>query len=97
MKRITISILLLSIFLVMITSCQPKKEIEVEKIPEPFILVVYEENSYGYIFHKVLYNTETKTMHEYTYYYQDNNANLLDRVEYSVYDSNGYLIGPMEE
>ena len=94
MKKI-ICLLLAIIFLCSLVSCVSKQEAESNFTPEPFELVIYEEDGCGYVYHKVLFNKETKVYYEYRYYYSSeigSGYRDLDYVEFIVYDKNGSVI-----
>lgn len=94
MKKI-ICVVLILICLCSFTACATKQEAERNLTPEPFELVIYEEDGSGYVYHKVLYNKETKVYHEYRYYYNyepGSGYRDLDYVEFIVYDKNGTAI-----
>ena len=94
MKKI-ICLLLTIIFLCSLVSCTTREEAEANLTPEPFELVIYEEDGSGYVYHKVLYNKETKVYHEYRYHYDrvpGYGYMTLDYIEFIVYDKNGIAI-----
>ena len=94
MKKI-ICLLLIIIFLCSLVSCTTKQEAEANLTPEPFELIIFEEDGYGYVYHKVLYNKETKLYYEYRYFYTYTNSSGyrdLDYIEFIVYDKNGIAI-----
>lgn len=94
MKKI-LCLLLITLFLGSLVSCASKQEAERNLTPEPFELVIYEEDGSGYVYHKVLYNKETKVYHEYRYYYNQapgSGYRDLDYIEFIVYDKNGTVI-----
>ena len=94
MKKI-ICVVLILICLCSFTACVTRQEAEANLTPEPFELVIYEEDGSGYVYHKVLYNKETKVYHEYRYYYNYVPASGyrdLDYIEFIVYDKNGNVI-----
>ena len=72
-----------------------RKEAEANLTPEPFELIIYEEDGSGYVYHKVLYNKETKVYHEYRYHYDrvpGYGYMTLDYIEFIVYDKNSIVI-----
>lgn len=94
MKKI-ICLLLIIIFLCSLVSCTTKQEAEANFTPEPFELIIYEEDGAGYVYHKVLYNKETKVYQEYRYYYihvSGSGYRDLDYIEFIVYDKNGTVL-----
>lgn len=96
MRKI-ICVILILICLCSFTACATKQEAEANLTPEPFELVIYEEDNFGYVYHKVLYNKETKVYHEYRYYYNyepgsGSGYRNLDYIEFIVYDKNGIVI-----
>ena len=94
MKKI-ICVVLILICLCSFTACTTRQEAERNLTPEPFELVIYEEDGSGYVYHKVLYNKETKVYHEYRYYYNQvpgSGYRDLDYIEFIVYDKNGTVI-----
>lgn len=94
MRKI-ICVILILICLCSFTACTTKQEAEANLTPEPFELVIYEEDNSGYVYHKVLYNKETKVYHEYRYYYTrvpGSDYRDLDYIEFIIYDKNGTTI-----
>ena len=94
MQKILYVVLILTC-LCSFTACTTKQEAEANLTPEPFELVIYEEDGSGYVYHKVLYNKETKVYHEYRYYYNQapgSGYRDLDYIECIVYDKNGTVI-----
>lgn len=94
MKKILCVVLIL-ICLCSFTACTTRQEAEANLTPEPFELVIYEEDAFDYVYHKVLYNKETKVYHEYRYYYNyvpNSGYRDLDYIEFIVYDKNGIVI-----
>lgn len=87
-KLISIFLLILTLLL-LLTSCNTKP-------PEPFELIIYEQDGSGYVYHKVLYNKDTELYHEYRYYYHETTYRNLDHIDYHVYDKNGKLISSEE-
>lgn len=94
-KLISIFLLILTLFL-LLTSCSTKLQKEINLTPEPFELIIYEQDGAGYIYHKVLYNKDTEMYHEYRYYYHETGYRNLDHIDYHVYDKNGKLISSEE-
>lgn len=93
--RKLICLTLLLICICSLVSCVTRQEAEANLTPEPFELVIYEEDGSGYVYHKVLYNKETKVYHEYRYYYNyvpNSGYRDLDHVEFIVYDKNGNIV-----
>ena len=95
MKKIICAVLIL-ICICSFTACTTRQEAEKNLTPEPFELVIYEEDGSGYVYHKVLYNKETKVYHEYRYYYiyipGSGGYRDLDYIEFIVHDKNGIVI-----
>lgn len=92
MKKILCVVLIL-ICLCSFTACATKQEAEANLTPEPFELIIFEEDSNGYVYHKVLYNKETKLYYEYRYFYTYNSGyRVLDYIEFIVYDKNGTTV-----
>ena len=93
MKKLVILILVL-LALFSLASCGGNKIEEVKNnLPETFDLIIYEEDKYGYVTHKVIYNTETKLYHEYIYYYYyDGTYRNIKSIDYIVYDQQGLIL-----
>lgn len=92
MRKI-ICVILILICLCSFTSCVTRQEAEANLTPEPFELVIYEEDGSGYVYHKVLYNKATKLYYEYRYFYTYSGSYRdLDYIEFIVYDQNGIVI-----
>ena len=93
MKKLIV-VLLILIILGAFTSCNDDSQPETI---EPFEVVLYEEDTYGYPSHKILFHAETEKYHEYIYYYSyDGCYRNLARVDHSIYDSFGRKINPEE-
>ena len=93
--RKLICLILLLVCICSLVSCTTRQEAEVNLTPEPFELIIYEEDGSGYVYHKVLYNKETKVYHEYRYYYTYTSGHTyrdVDRIEFRVYDENGNIV-----
>ena len=90
MKRLFVVVLIL-ICMCSFTACATRQEAEANLTPEPFELIIFEEDGAGYVYHKVLYNKETKLYYEYRYFYTNISGYIsgyrdLDYIEFIIYD-----------
>lgn len=93
--RKLICLILLLVCICSLASCTTRQEDESNFTPEPFELIIYEDDGAGYTFHKVLYNKVTNLYYDYQYYYsyiEGSGYRDLERIEFRVYDENGNIV-----
>ncbi len=89
MKRLICLLIALISIVVLLTACTE----EGLETPNHLELVIYEEDSYGYPLHRVLYNPELQLYYDYSYSYTyADGYRVINWVSFTTYDKNGTII-----
>ena len=94
MRRLIFLVITIILIVTLLTSCSE----EITTTPEHLTLVIYEEDTYGYPIHRVLYDPNLKIYYDYSYsYVWADGYRVIKWISFITYDSNGTIMSQKQE